>query len=580
MYDHALCWDGRKLVAIGNNAFRREVCEIHGRPLPPATIPPIVFLPAVSRQKYGAAVRKTLREIHDGEVYQLNYTYMLRGETSCDIRQLFALLARRHPSPCMSYIETPEASLLSLSPEQFVSLQGRRLRTCPIKGTRPRGATPKEDQKRRSELLASGKEQAELNMITDLLRNDLGRIARPGSVRVREHRLIQQLPSVWHTYSVIEAELASGRSAADTLRAMLPGGSVTGCPKARAMELIDDLEEMRRGPYTGSVVLLSDDGSLDSSIIIRTAVARKRRLWVGVGGGIVAESNVTSEYDETLRKAAPFLALKDGQVRYWIDGRKVCPGDSLLRLLDGNNARAQGVFETLKVDDGRILFLSEHLNRLRHSAKLTGLRLSKNPREIRVLLLRASRTCPWPLTRLKVVCTKGHVLLQASELVIDLAEADNSRVTCVPLERRLPAAKALPYHLEFAAHRTALKKGFHEALLINKKGQITEGAFSNVFWVEKGVLWTPEAGVLLGITREKVLLLARKKKIKIKFDSPTLARLRAADEIFLTRSTAGVVPVIRIENKKIGDGRAGRMTVKLRDEYKYLQSGAKRTKPL
>ncbi|MFA5800634.1 MAG: chorismate-binding protein [Candidatus Peribacteraceae bacterium] len=589
VYDRALCWDGRRIVAIGDRAFRREVCDIHARPLPTAVIPPIEFSPSVSRRKYGHALRRTLRAIRDGSVYQLNYTYMLRGDADCDERQLFALLARRHPSPCMSYLETPETSLLSLSPEEFISLQGRRLRTCPIKGTRPRGTTPEEDRQQRAALLASGKEQAELNMITDLLRNDLGRIARPGSVRVRERRLVQQLPSVWHTYSVIDAELAGGRSAVDILRAMLPGGSVTGCPKARAMELIDDLEGMRRGPYTGSVILLSDDGSLGSSIIIRTAIARKRRLWVGVGGGIVDESDIASEYDETLRKAAPFLALKDGQVRFWVDGRPARPDSPLLKFLDGKNTRARGVFETLKVDEGRILFLSEHLKRLQRSAKLTGLRLPKNLRQIRAFLLRASRACPWSPARpagrsparttpsgwdgparLKVVCTDRHILIQSSELTLDAAEVGGIAVKIIPLTRRMPQAKALPYHREVAAHEVAVHDGFHEALLVDRQGFVREGAYSNIFWVEKGDIWTPGEGMLPGITRAAVLSIAKRLRVPMRFGLPTEKRLARADEAFLTRTTAGVVPVVRIESHAIGSGKPGPVTIRLRKAYTSL----------
>lgn len=570
VYDRALCWDGRRLVAVGDTAFRREVCAIHARPLPTATIPQIVLSPSVSRREYGHALRRILRAIRDGDVYQLNYTYMLRGEADCDDRQLFALLARRHPSPCVSYLETPETSLLSLSPEEFVTLQGRRLRTCPIKGTRPRGTTPEEDRQQRAALLASGKEQAELHMITDLLRNDLGHIARPGSVRVRERRHVQRLPSVWHTYSVTEAELAGGRSAVDILRAMLPGGSVTGCPKARAMELIDDLEEMRRGPYTGSVVLLSDDGSLGSSIIIRTAVVRKRRLWVGVGGGIVDESDIASEYDETLRKAAPFLALKDGQVRFWVDGRPARPDSPLLKFLDGKSTRAFGVFETLRVDEGRILFLSEHLCRLQHSAKLTGLRLPKNLRQIRAFLLRASRACPWSPARFKVVCTNNHVLIQSSELVLDAAEAGGIAVMTVPLTRRVPQAKALPYQREIAAHEAAIRRGFHEALLVDRQGFLREGAYSNIFWVEKGALWTPGEGMLPGITRAAVLRLAGRLKLRVRFGLPTRKCLILADEVFLTRTTAGVVPVVRIGGQAIGSGKPGPVTLELRREYERL----------
>jgi para-aminobenzoate synthetase component 1 len=570
VYDHALCWDGTRLVAIGDAAFRREVQRTHLRPLPSTVIPPMTLTPSVTPREYGHALRRTFRAIRDGEVYQLNYTYAFRGKADGDSRALFSLLARNSPAPFMSYVETEEGALLSLSPEQFVSCRGRHLRTCPIKGTRPRGKTPAEDRHFLRELLRSEKEAAELNMITDLLRNDIGRVAIPGSVRVRAHRNVQKLPSVWHTYSVIEAELARGRSRVDVLRAMLPGGSVTGCPKARAMELIDELEGVRRGPYTGTMIILSDDGSMDSSIIIRTVAVRGNKLWVGVGGGIVHGSTVAAEFDETLRKATPFLALAEGQQRFWIDGRPAASHDARLQNLDARNPQAHGVFETLRVDAGYVRFLHDHLRRLRQSVSFMQIKPPSNLRHIRTFIHRAARACPWESARLKVVCTGRHVLLRTEELILDARESSGIAASVMPLMRRRPGVKALPYHREMAAHDKAVSHGFGEAFLWNSSGFIPEGAHSNVFWVERGELWTPGEGMLPGITRAVVLRLARRLRLSVHFDLPTPLRLRHADEVFLTRTTAGIVPVVRIDRRVIGNGKPGRITRLLQESFEKL----------
>ncbi len=564
IYEQALCFDGSRLIAVGSSAFVKEVEAIHRRPLPDAAIPSITFTPSVTRATYARAIRRIHRAILAGDVYQLNYTYFLRAQADTDLKQLFALLCRRHSSPCAAYLATPETTLLSLSPEEFVSLQRGRLSACPIKGTRPRGRTKSEDLRQRTALLASEKEKTELNMITDLLRNDLGRIAKPGSVVVTERRSVDMLPSVWHTSARIEADIAREYSAVDVLERMLPGGSITGCPKARAMELIDDLEPIRRGPYTGTTVVLSDDGSLHSSILIRTAIARGKRLWVGVGGGIVHASTAAAEYEETIQKAAPFLALAQGQILHWIDGREVGSDDSRLDQLKPDNPRANGVFETLRVERGRIVNCSDHLKRLQRSATLIDLELPMEIPEIYSQLLSTAKSRAWLLGRMKIVCTADHVLIRLQELIIDRAVQEcGTAVTFVRLQRKNPEAKALPYNRETAAHRHALQRGFGEALLLDSDGNVREGAYSNLFWVERGVLCTPDEGMLPGITRKKVLRIAKQLKIAVRFSTPSVKQLRSADEIFLTRSTVGIMPVVRIDRHRIADGQPGPVTHRL-----------------
>ncbi len=206
-------------------------------------------------------------------------------------------------------------AILSASPEAFLSLDARRIvASHPIKGTRPRGRTPSEDRALARELIGSAKDRAENTMIVDVLRNDLGRVCRPGTVRVPRLWRLERAPAVQHLVSTITGRLAAGRDAFDLIAAAFPGGSVTGAPKIRAMELIDALEPVPRGPYTGAAIWIDGDGAMGSSILIRTFVADGRRLTLHVGGGITWRSDAAAEWDETVAKARGPLAAIGGIV--------------------------------------------------------------------------------------------------------------------------------------------------------------------------------------------------------------------------------------------------------------------------
>jgi para-aminobenzoate synthetase component 1 len=203
----------------------------------------------------------------------------------------------------MAYIEGDGFAVLSASPERFVRIEGSHIETLPIKGTRPRGNTPAHDRQLHRELLGSAKDAAELNMITDLMRNDLGKICAAGSVTVAARRQLLTTPAVIHTYSHIRGRLRPGIRPIQAVLSMFPGGSITGCPKKRAMEIIDELEPFTRGVYCGAIVSVDTRGRLDSSIAIRTIMHKNNRLILPVGGGIVHKSDGREEYQETLDKA-------------------------------------------------------------------------------------------------------------------------------------------------------------------------------------------------------------------------------------------------------------------------------------
>jgi para-aminobenzoate synthetase component 1 len=258
-----------------------------------------------TREAYRKAVVRAQDYIAAGDAYQINLTQRFSTEWRESPEALYANLRDQNPAPFCAYVELDGMTLLSSSPERFLRYDAatRRVETRPIKGTRPRGATPDEEQEYTRDLLASEKEAAELVMIVDLERNDLGRVCEYGSVHVPERRVVERYASVLHTVATVAGRLRRDTNLADTLRATFPGGSITGAPKIRAMEIIDELEPTWRGFYTGSLGYFGWNGNVDLNIAIRTFVLRDGVAYFGVGSGIVADSNPESEYDETLHKA-------------------------------------------------------------------------------------------------------------------------------------------------------------------------------------------------------------------------------------------------------------------------------------
>ena len=259
-----------------------------------------------TKEQYKQAIARALGYIGDGDIYQVNlsqrFEFDLAGR-AVDSPALYRALRDFSPVSFGGYLDGGDFTLISNSPERFLRLHDRLVQTRPMKGTRPRGENAGEDRKLREELVESAKEKAELLMITDLLRNDLGRVCDYGSVRVREVRAIEEYSYVFQATSAVEGVLAKGRDCFDLIRACFPGGSVTGCPKIRAMEVIEELEPTRRGMYTGSMGYINFDGNMDMNILIRTLVACRDKLYFQVGGGIVADSTPEREYEETLVKA-------------------------------------------------------------------------------------------------------------------------------------------------------------------------------------------------------------------------------------------------------------------------------------
>ncbi len=260
----------------------------------------------VTRAAYEDAVRRVRDAIRDGEVYQVNLSQRFIFGVA-DAHALWRDLLTTLPAPFHAWIRAMDHEVFSTSMERFVRVRGKEIETRPIKGTRPRGATAEEDAALAAELLSSPKDDAELSMIVDLERNDLGRICTPGSVTVREHKRLERYAHVQHLVSVVCGTMREGVGIAEVFRALFPGGSITGCPKIRAMEIIDALEPVTRHVYTGAIGYIAANGDCDFNIAIRSGVVKDGLCHYSVGGGIVYDSDPAAEYEETLHKGAGVL---------------------------------------------------------------------------------------------------------------------------------------------------------------------------------------------------------------------------------------------------------------------------------
>ena len=259
---------------------------------------------SLPREDYLRAVEQVQQQIRLGNIYQANLTQRFGQAYRGDPYELFARLTSSLPSPHTAYFETPEVALASISPETFLRMRvPGELETWPIKGTRPRGATPAEDRAAARALLDSAKDRAELLMIVDLERNDLSRICRVGSVAVRELAALRSYPTVHHLVAQVGGELREGTGLTQMLEATFPGGSITGAPKLRAMQILRQLEPVSRNFFTGSLLWFGDDGTLDSSILIRSLVFNSNQVFLGAGGGIVTDSEPEAEWEESNHKA-------------------------------------------------------------------------------------------------------------------------------------------------------------------------------------------------------------------------------------------------------------------------------------
>lgn len=302
---------GASIVHTKSATFTNKILDIMSRSA--REIPTKMYQkqlsPTWSRHSYNMAYKRVHDYIQAGDIYQTNLTHRLEGTTESKGVDIYRKVLMTSHADFQSYIAGSNFEVISASPERFVRIHDGIITTMPIKGTRARGANPNQDKSLRTDLESSPKDQAELDMITDLMRNDLGVISQIGTVDVLERRVIKGYPTVWHAHSKIQAMLRHDVSPIVALVSLMPGGSITGCPKKRAMEVINEVELKRRGIYTGSIFTIKPNGELDSNIAIRTLIKKSDKIYLSVGGGIVYDSTQADEYEESLQKAASFLQL-------------------------------------------------------------------------------------------------------------------------------------------------------------------------------------------------------------------------------------------------------------------------------
>jgi anthranilate synthase component I len=262
---------------------------------------------SLERDRFLELVGEVKRHIYEGDIYQLQLGIRFGTELEGSAFDVYRALRRVNPSPYMFFIDTPFGELLGASPEFLVRLEGRRARIRPLAGTRWRGRDDDEDARIAAELLANEKERAEHVMLVDLGRNDLGRVARYGTVQLSDELTVERYSHVMHLCSTVTGRLQPGKTAFDALRSCLPAGTLSGAPKVRAMEIIDELEPHRRGPYGGAVGYVDFSGNMDTCIALRTLVLKGQTAYLQAGAGIVADSIPANEYEETLNKARGLL---------------------------------------------------------------------------------------------------------------------------------------------------------------------------------------------------------------------------------------------------------------------------------
>ncbi|MHB1155146.1 MAG: aminodeoxychorismate synthase component I [Eubacteriales bacterium] len=264
------------------------------------------------KQRYIDMVENAREYIRNGDIYQVNLSQRFESSIAIEPKEIYFRLRECSPAPFSAYLNFDKVKVISSSPERFLKISGRDIETRPIKGTRPRGSDVRTDELMKNELLNSEKEHAELTMIVDLERNDLGKICELGSIVVQSHFEIEAYVNVFHAVSTVSGKLKDDIDIIDCLFATFPGGSITGAPKIRAMEVIEELEPIKRGIYTGAVGYIGFDGTTDLNIAIRSIIVKDKKAFYNVGGGIVWDSIAENEYEETLHKGSKMMEVLTG----------------------------------------------------------------------------------------------------------------------------------------------------------------------------------------------------------------------------------------------------------------------------
>jgi len=526
-----------------------------------------------TKSKYINAIKQIKEYIASGHVYQVNLSQRFEMSFKGSVFALFKTLYKLNPAAFFSYINAGDHFIVSTSPERFLFWSGDRLETRPIKGTIPRGEDLDEDKKRGLELKNSKKNDAELSMIVDLLRNDLGKICKAGSVRVSEHKRLEAYKNVFHLVSIVEGILGRDRDAVDIIKATFPGGSITGCPKIRSMEIIDELEPHRRHIYTGSIGYISFHDTMDLSIAIRTATIFNKKIIFSVGGGIVFDSDPSDEYDETMHKGRTLMEVFKGKETglssknyVWINGNIESIDLAKINVTDQGFLFGYGFFETIRVDKGKPQYLKEHISRFNQTWKyLFFERVPDLTWQDIIYQVIFSNGLLEETAAVKIVASKGNsesaslnftLLVMTRPYTHRLAEKREQGLNLVvyPKPRQTPLAdyKTLNYLYYLLAGEWAKKKGADEALILNPDDTISETNTANILLIKDKTFIRPVSPHVLSGVMEKVVCelllswgyMSESKKL-------CLEDLFLADQVIITNSLIGAIPVLSIDGKKL-----------------------------
>ena len=522
---------------------------------------------------YMDAIKKIREYIAAGDIYQVNMSQRFEMDVEGDTFSLFKSLYKNNPAPFFAYIHAGNHHIVSTSPERFLLQTGQKVETRPIKGTRPRGKTPVEDKKLGLELKQSKKDAAELSMIVDLLRNDIGKVCGAGSVRVMEHKRLEAYQNVYHLVSIVEGRLDQDCDSVDLLKATFPGGSITGCPKIRTMEIIDELEHCPRHIYTGSIGYISFHDTMDLSIAIRTATIYNGKIMFSVGGGIVFDSDPLDEYEETIHKGRTLMEVFKGKEKkaakkdyVWINGALELLDQASIPVTDQGFQYGYGFFETIRVDKGNPGHLNEHINRFNHTWEhlfaekppdltwdeiinqvIVQNRLLDETAAVKMIATRGNREAP-PFNYTLLVFARPYTHRLAEK------KAQGLNLAVYPHPRQTPLAdhKTLNYLYYFLAGKLAKARNADEALILNPDKTVSETNTANILLVKNNTVIKPVSlHVLPGIMDSAVCKLLTGWGFKIESRRLFLEDLFAFDEIMITNSLIGAIPVLSIDGKKL-----------------------------
>ena len=527
------------------------------------------------RSEYVEAVKKIKEYIVSGDIYQVNLSQRFETDFSGDAFSMFKALYQTAPGPFYAYIHAGDHRIVSTSPERFLKRSKNMVETRPIKGTRPRGKSISRDRQLREELVNSGKDDAELSMIVDLMRNDLGRVCGGGSVFVAEHKRLEPYHNVFHLVSVIKGELAAEKDSVDLLKATFPGGSITGCPRIRAMEIIDELEPVRRHIYTGAIGYLSFHESLDLSIAIRTATVFQDRMIFSVGGGVVFDSKPADEFEETLHKGRSLMSmLQTGETSpeavewIWRNGKMVPMDQAAIPVADLGVQYGMGFFETIRADNGRLYFLEKHVQRFyRAWAALFEIPAPDLTWDAIIARVLIKNGLGKTTAAVKMMATFGepskgfhqpNLVVVAKKYEPRPAIIDNQGLALVtyPDSRQTPLAdhKTLNYAYYYLAGKWANHKGADEALILNPDGSVSETNTANILLFNGKTVSCPQsAHVLSGIMEHQVVDYLLEQRFEVKTRKIMPGDFFCADQVILTNSLIGAVPVLSLDGKKLNN---------------------------